>query len=262
MSSGRRNSLIVRTPEGIEFSILLAGPMVRFLALCIDMACVSLVTITVGSLLRLFSILSPDLGMALIILVSFIISVGYGICCDWFWFGQTLGKRLLRLRVVDEQGLRLQFSQVVVRNLLRIVDTLPLLYMAGGVACLISAKSQRLGDIAASTIVIRNPEISLPELEPLADEKFNSLSEHPHLAARLRQKVGRDELSIALRALLRREELEPAARVELFSELAEHFRSLVKFPHEAVDGVTDERYVRNVVDLLCKRHGHDSSHTR
>lgn len=255
MSSGRRNSLIVRTPEGIEFSLLLAGPVVRFLAWGIDMACISLITVTIGTLLKLFTIISRDLGMALILLVNFIIFLGYGIGCEWLWRGQTLGKRLLRLRVVDEQGLRLQFSQVVIRNLLRVVDSLPLLYMAGGVSCLISGKSQRLGDIAASTIVIRNPEISLPELEQLADDKFNSLAEHPHLAARLRQKVGHDELAIALRALLRREELEPAARVELFGELATHFRALVKFPHEAVDGITDERYVRNVVDVVVSRKG-------
>jgi uncharacterized RDD family membrane protein YckC len=207
MSSKRSNSLVVRTPEGIEFSILLAGPVVRSLAWIIDIACISLTAGTVGALLKLFSIISRDLGMALIMLAGFIISVGYGIACEWFWRGQTLGKRLLRLRVVDEQGLRLQFSQVVIRNLLRVVDSIPLLYMVGGLSCLISGKSQRLGDIAASTIVVRNLELSLPELEQLADDKFNSLAEHPHLAARLRQKVGRDELTIALRALLRREEL-------------------------------------------------------
>ncbi len=251
MPRGRRNSMVVRTPEGIEFSILLAGPVVRFLAWSIDIACISVITMTAGSLLRLFSILSLDLGMALTILAGFIISVGYGIGCEWFWRGQTLGKRLLRLRVVDEQGLRLQFSQVVVRNLLRVVDSLPLLYMAGGVACLISSKSQRLGDIAASTIVVRSPEITLPELERLDEDKFNSLAEYPHLAARLRQKTGRDELSVAMRALFRRGNLDPAARVELFARLAGHFRALVRFPREAVDGVTDERYVRNVVDVIC-----------
>jgi uncharacterized RDD family membrane protein YckC len=255
MPGKRGNSLVVRTPEGIEFSILLAGPVVRSLAWSIDIACISLAAGTVGSLLKLFAIINRDLGMALIMLAGFIISVGYGIACEWFWRGQTLGKRLLRLRVVDEQGLRLQFSQVVIRNLLRVVDSIPLLYMVGGLSCLISGKSQRLGDIAASTIVVRNPELSLPELEQLADDKFNSLAEHPHLAARLRQKVGRDELAIALRALLRREELEPTARVALFDELAGHFRSLVKFPHESVDGVTDERYVRNVVDVVTSRRG-------
>lgn len=255
MSSRRRNSLIVRTPEGVEFSLILAGPVVRFLAWVIDIACISLASTTIGSLLKLLAIINRDLGMALIILANFIISVGYCIGCEWFWRGQTLGKRLLHLRVVDEQGLRLQFSQVVVRNLLRVVDSLPLFYLVGGVACLISGKSQRLGDIAASTIVVRNQKVLLPELERLTDDKFNSLAEHPHLAARLRQKVGHDELAIALRALLRREELEPAARVELFGELAAHFRSLVKFPHETVDGITDERYVRNVVDLVVRRKG-------
>ncbi len=253
MSRGRRNSLIVRTPEGIQFSILLAGPVVRCLAWSIDTACIMLASGVIGALLGLFSIISADLSMAMIILANYIIAIGYSIGCEWFWRGQTLGKRVLRLRVVDEQGLRLQASQVVVRNLLRVVDSFPLLYMAGGIACLISGKSQRLGDIAASTIVVRNPEISLPELERLADDKFNSLAEHPHLAARLRQKVGHDELAVAMRALLRREELEPAARVELFGELADHFRSLVRFPHEAVDGVTDERYVRNVVDVVCNQ---------
>lgn len=255
MPSKRGNSLVVRTPEGIEFSILLAGPVVRSLAWSIDIACISLATGTIGSLLKLFAIINRDLGMALVMLAGFIISVGYGIACEWFWRGQTLGKRLLHLRVVDEQGLRLQFSQVVVRNLLRVVDSIPLLYMIGGLSCLISGKSQRLGDIAASTIVVRNPELSLPALEQLADDKFNSLAEHPHLAARLRQKVSRDELAIALRALFRREELEPAARVALFSELAGHFRALVKFPPEAVDGVTDERYVRNVVFVVLSLKG-------
>jgi uncharacterized RDD family membrane protein YckC len=245
--------MTVRTPEGIEFSILLAGPVVRFLAWGIDMACISLVAGTVGALLRLFSILSLDLGMALVILANFIISAGYGIGCEWLWRGQTVGKRVLRLRVVDEQGLKLQFSQVVVRNLLRVVDGIPIFYMAGGAACLLSAKSQRLGDIAASTIVVRNPEISLPEMERPDDDKFNSLAEYPHLAARLRQKVGHDDLAIALRAILRRDELEPAARLELFGELAGHFRSLVRFPHEAVDGVTDERYVRNVVEVVSNQ---------
>lgn len=253
MTGGRRNTMSVRTPEGVEFSILLAGPVIRFLACSIDMACVSLLMGTVGTLLRLFAIVSLDLGMALIIMANFVISVGYCIGCEWFWRGQTIGKRLFRLRVVDEQGLRLQFSQVVIRNLLRVVDSLPMLYMVGGMACLVSRKSQRLGDIAASTIVVRNSEVYLPEFERLEDDKFNSMAEYPHLVARLRQKTGHDSLTIALRALLRREQLEPAARVELFRSLAEYFRLLVKFPDEAVDGIPDERYVRNVVDVVTSR---------
>lgn len=252
MVRGRCNSLLVRTPEGIEFSLLLAGPVVRFLAWAIDVTCVSVGTGVVAGCLKIFSVLSEDLGMAIITLAAFLISVGYGICCEWFWRGQTVGKRLLRLRVVDEQGLRLQPSQVVIRNLLRVVDSLPLLYMTGGVAALVSARNQRLGDLAAGTIVVRTEEYALPELERIADDKFNSLAEHPHLVARLRYKVGGDEVAVAFRGLLRREELDAASRIQLFKELAERFRSLVKFPDEAVQGVSDERFVRNVVQVILK----------
>jgi len=97
-----------------------------------------------------------------------------------------------------------------------------------------SGKNQRLGDIAASTIMLANPEFFLPELERPAEDKFNSLAEHPHLSARLRHKVGRDERASALTALLRREEREPASRVELFAELAGYFRALVRFPQESL----------------------------
>jgi hypothetical protein len=166
-----------------------------------------------------------------------------------------VGKRLLHLRVMDEQGLKLQFSQVVIRNLLRIVDSLPALYLVGGIASLTSRKCQRLGDLAAGTIVIRTPKVHLPDLEQLGTEKFNSLAAYPHLVARLRQKVSREEGAIALRALIRREELDPTARLELFRELATLFRSQVAFPGEAVDGVSDERYVRNVVELLFEQRG-------
>ena len=80
--------------------------------------------------------------------------------CEWRWRGQTIGKRLLRLRVVDAEGMRLQFNQIVTRNLLRFVDSLPAFYFVGGLACWLSPKCQRLGDIAANTIVIRNPRVA------------------------------------------------------------------------------------------------------
>lgn len=251
----QRTTLQIRTPEGIRFSLLLAGPTSRLLALLIDMACVGTATTTVNSILRLTAIISADIFVALTILAGFVISIGYGIGCEWYWQGQTVGKRLLHLRVMDEQGLKLQFGQVVIRNLLRVVDSLPLFYLVGGIASLVSRKSQRLGDLAAGTIVVRTVREKLPELEQLGIEKFNSLSGYPHLVARLRQKVSREEGAIALRALIRREELDPAARLELFHELAALFRSQVPFPGEAADGVSDERYVRNVVELLFEQRG-------
>jgi uncharacterized RDD family membrane protein YckC len=250
MRSDSCSSLKIRTPEGIEFTLQLAGPLVRFLAVLIDAACIACATSVLRTVLQLFTIISLDFGMALMILASFLISVGYGIVLEWFWRGQTLGKRLLRLRVMDEQGLHLQFGQVVLRNLLRTVDAMPLLYLLGGAICFFSRRNQRLGDIAAGTIIVRTPEVFLSNLERLGDDKYNSLRDYPGLASRLRQRMSGEEASIALRAALRRDEMDPDARCELFTGLAEHFRYLVKFPADACEGVADERYVRNVLDIV------------
>ena len=247
------NTLPIRTPEGVGFSLVPAGPAIRFAAWLIDTGCILVATSTVAGLLKVTALFSLDFGMALITLSSFLIAVGYGICCEWFLRGQTLGKRLLRLRVVDEQGLYLQFSQVVIRNLLRVVDLVPAFYLVGGVSALFTRRSQRLGDIAASTIVVVMPELYIPDLEKLGEEKYNSLREYPQLAARLRQKVSADQAALALQALLRRDELDPQARVELFREMSEQFASLVKIPQEALEGLAAERYVQNVVEIVYRQ---------
>jgi hypothetical protein len=99
---------------------------------------------------------------------------------------------------------------------------------------------------------VRAPKLSEPDLDQLLAGKYNSLRQYPHLEARLRQRVSPTEASIAMRALLRRDGLEPGARVALFADLAEHFRALTPFPVEAVEGMPDEQYVRNVVDVLYR----------
>jgi hypothetical protein len=198
------------------------------------------------------AVFSADLARAVYVFSYFAVSIGYGIILEWFWRGQTLGKRLLRLRVMDEQGLSLRFSQVVVRNVLRSVDILPGFYLVGGAACLVSRKAQRLGDIAASTIVVRHPPTAEPDLDQVLAGKYNSFRDSPHLAARLRQRVPVREAYIALESLMRREELDPSARIDLFRDLAEHFRSLVEFPDDATFALTDEQHIRNVVDILFR----------
>jgi uncharacterized RDD family membrane protein YckC len=250
MPKEKTNTLLIKTPEGIIFSILLAGPVTRFLAWTIDLAVIISASSVVGAMLGIFGIVSIDFANALAILAYFLISIGYGILAEWYWKGQTIGKRLLRLRVMDVHGLRLQFSQIMIRNLMRFVDSLPGLYALGGVACLLSKRAQRLGDVAANTIVVRNQKITHPDLKQLVSGKYNSLRDYPHLVARLRQKVTPQDAGIALQSLLRRDSLQPQARVELFEQIYSHFRSIVEFPEEATYGITDEQYVRNVVDIL------------
>jgi hypothetical protein len=153
---------------------------------------------------------------------------------------------------MDEQGLRLQFSQIVIRNLLRFIDSLPALYLVGGLACLFNKRAQRLGDFAANTVVVWSPRIAEPDLNQLLESKYNSFREYPHLEARLRQNVTPFEAQIAVESIVRRNELDSQARIALFRDLSGYFKSIASFPQEATDGISDEQYVRNVVEALYR----------
>jgi uncharacterized RDD family membrane protein YckC len=252
MFSSRMNNLIIKTPEGIEFSLQLAGPITRFLAWAVDLGTIVALISILNVVFGILGILSRDLAMAANMIAFFIVSIGYGIITEWYWHGQTLGKKLLRLRVMDEQGLRLQFSQIVIRNLLRFIDSLPVLYLVGGLVCLFNKRAQRLGDFAANTIVIWSPRIAEPDLNQLLEGKYNSFREYPHIEARLRQHVTPLEAQIAVESIVRRNDLDPRARIELFRDLSSYFQTIVTFPQEATDGISDEQYVRNVVEALFR----------
>ena len=246
------SSLRIRTPEGVVFAYALAGPVTRSLAAAIDIFAAAVVAGVLGRFVAIAGLISEDFTQAMIIIAYFTVSVGFSVIMEWAWRGQTIGKKLLRLRVVDASGLRLQLHQVLMRNLLRVVDMLPAFYLLGGIVALFSRRGQRLGDLAAGTVVIHQPIYTEPDLDQLLAGKFNSLREHPHLAARLRQRVTPDEAGLILHALMRRDAFEPAARVELFAEFATHFKSLVTFPAEIIETMPDEQFIRNVVDILFR----------
>ena len=250
MTERQANALRVRTPEGIVFTLPLAGPVTRLLAWSVDLACILAVGSITAAVVGLTRVVSLDFARALTVCCYFVLSIGYGIVLEWRWRGQTVGKRLLRLRVIDQGCLRLQLNQVVVRNLLRFIDCLPAFYLVGGLACLLSRRAQRLGDIAAGTVVVRTPRVEEPDLSQIGTDGFNSLRGYPHLAARLRQRVSPQAAAVSLQALLRRESLDPVARVELFADIASRMRVLQPFPQEATDGLSDERYVRDAVEIV------------
>jgi uncharacterized RDD family membrane protein YckC len=242
--------VVIETPEGVRFALPLAGVVARFLALVIDMLAIATIAGVLDKIVGLIGILSPDTEAALTLLGYFVITIGYGIVLEWIWHGQTLGKRVLALRVMDANGLKLQASQIAVRNLMRAIDSLPGLYLVGGVATLVSKRHQRLGDMVANTIVVQQRRLALPDLLRLnLDEKFNSLASIPHLAARLRQQITPELAELSYQTLLRRDELRLDVKLEVFRLLADRFRALVKFPDEITAGLTDERYVRNALQI-------------
>ncbi len=243
----------IATPEGVTFSLPLAGPVIRAVAMFIDFAVCQVLQRLLMLAISTIAVLSSDLAMGSYYVMLFAINFGYAAVCELLFGGQTLGKRVMRIRVMDERGLKLRPGQVIIRNLLRIVDMFPIFYAVGGLFALFNKRCQRLGDLAAGTVVVRSIKIAPPNVEGVLGGKYNSFRQHPHLEARLRQKVTPDEAQLALAALVRREELDASATVRLFSDMAQCFREKVKFPEETTFGISDEQYVRNVVDTLYRK---------
>jgi uncharacterized RDD family membrane protein YckC len=248
----RQARLVIRTPEGVAFSLTLAGPGARLLAFLLDLGIVGAIGSALDRVLAVAEVVSPDAAGAFRILGYFVIQVVYGILTEWRLRGQTIGKRVLGLRVIDAHGGRLDPSQIVLRNLLRVVDSLPVLYLLGGIVSVLHPRNQRLGDIAARTVVVRPGEFGVPDLDRVLGGKFNSMAAHRSLAARLRQKTPPELAAAALDALMRREDFEAESRVRVFGELRARLAELVAFPADAVENLPDEQYVRNATEILFR----------
>ncbi|MBN1983770.1 MAG: RDD family protein [Chitinivibrionales bacterium] len=249
-----RQTITIVTPEGTPFTLTLAGPVVRSLSLLIDLLIILCCSMSVGIFMGYVRFISSDGAIALTIFLQFAISTGYGIVMEWTQNGQTIGKRVMKIQVVDEKGMQLSLSQVIIRNLLRTIDMLPFFYLIGGLSCMLSKKNMRLGDIAANTVVITLAKPQMPDFDQIATEKYNSLRNSPHLAARLRSSISMADCQLALQALLRRNEFEPSARVAVFREIKQHILHIVAVPTELVDTVSDEQFVKNIVEILFQSH--------
>jgi uncharacterized RDD family membrane protein YckC len=250
MKSGRQSTLTIETPEGVVFSFELATPVTRTLAWAVDAMAIGTAGYLVRKACETVGAFNVDWASAVSVFLYFVVSIVYGILLEWRWRGQTIGKRLLGLRVIDAQGLRLQLPQIALRNLFRLVDALPLTYLVGGIAALVTRNGQRLGDLAANTVVAHERKWEEPDLEQIAPAKYNSLLAYPQLAARLRAAAHPSAVGMAVRAVTQRDTYEPLARVELFRDLSAYFRSLVQFPEAALEGLTDEQFVRSVLRVV------------
>ena len=250
-----RKTLRIQTPEGVVFNLTIAGLFSRFLAWTVDGAVIVASSTIIGLVTQFLSFLSVDFARALYVILFAVFSVGYGIFTEWNWRGQSLGKRLLRLRVMDASGLKLHLSQIVIRNLLRPVDLLPVCYLLGATFLFWNRRGQRLGDLAANTVVIAIPETRLIGIQQAGQSKYNSFRAYPHLEARLRQLIKPGEAALAFDAVLRRDEIRPEARIELFRQIASHLREVVPFEETMDEMITDEQFVRNAVASIYRQAG-------
>jgi uncharacterized RDD family membrane protein YckC len=140
----------IETPEGIELALQVAGPVPRALAWMIDIGIRVIVYIAMLILIRDLG----DFGKGVFLLAMFLLEWFYPVAFEIFMGGATPGKRLLRLRVVSDDGAPVQWSASTIRNLMRFVDFAPMGYATGLVCMMLHAESKRLGDLAAGTIVV------------------------------------------------------------------------------------------------------------
>ncbi len=167
-------TLIIETPERVQLEFALASIGNRFLAVAIDhfIQYFSIILIA-WFLLSIAGYTSSDVfdaparmmsempkwTVAILIVVLFLIFAGYFIFFEWLWNGQTPGKKLMKLRVIRDDGRPLTLWEAIARNLLRICDAVPgfiiPIYSVGLIVIFLSGRDQRVGDIFAGTVVIR-----------------------------------------------------------------------------------------------------------
>lgn len=197
----------IATPEGIELTLRLAGPVPRALAWLVDLA------IRVGALLVLAIAAGPfgNLGQATFFLAWFLLEWLFPAWCEVQYGGQTPGKKALGIAVLNDDGTPVRWPAALARNLLRAVDFLPFFYGFGLAAMLVNRDFKRLGDLAANTLVVYREAAprgaAVPPAPPLAPPLPLSAAEQ--------------------RAVLDFAERSPGLTSERAEELAELVRPLV-----------------------------------
>lgn len=152
----------IETPEGVSLSVRPAGLYVRTLAWFIDILIQAVAFVVIALVFLSVGIAFVGFG----IIAAFVLKWFYNIIFEVWYGGATPGKRLVNLTVVYTNGAPVSLTGSVLRNFLRIVDSLPALYALGAAITLGNARFQRLGDMAAGTVVAYRDEAHVPAPAP------------------------------------------------------------------------------------------------
>jgi uncharacterized RDD family membrane protein YckC len=233
----------VHSPEHVLIELRPSGLGSRLGAFGIDGA----ILLGVLSLLGTAGGLLPQAIRGLFVATtSFVVIWGYHVFFEVLWNGQTPGKRIFRIRVVDGRGLPVDLAQSLVRNVVRILDLFPL----GGVGllcALLDAEHRRLGDWAADTLVVAEEQLALPESASLGARRFNSLRT-PRLIRLVDHRLGLEDRELLFALCLRAPQLSDRARYELFEQVGEHYRAALGIDDPHLHG---ESIVRGIAALCA-----------
>lgn len=237
------DAVTISTPEGIDLELTLAGLGSRFTAVLIDTLIKIVLLVALGFLLVggvAATELDDGLLGALYFVGVFLVLFGYDVLFETLASGRTPGKRWTGIRVVRLEGQPVGFLTAAVRNILRLVDFLPFGYAVGMISILVTEKNQRLGDVVAGALVIRERHGSAGPTWP-AQVAAPVPDGTPRWDV---SAVTAEELATVRAFLERRFELTSEARAQLGATLAERLRPKIV-------GVPDDMHVEAFLERLA-----------
>jgi uncharacterized RDD family membrane protein YckC len=220
------DAITISTPEGVELRVVLAGAGSRFIEGTLDLI-VQLILLVLSTVV-LAELVGGGIGAALLAMAAFAIFFLYHVLFEVLGSGRTPGKRMTHLRVVRESGAPVDLPASAIRTLLRLIDFLPTVYLIGLTSIVATRKNQRLGDLAADTLVIR--ELVAPK--QTAARPATPAQAAPSFPAATAvgwdvSAVTPEELAAVQRFLARRDGLDPDARRTLAYRLEQALRAKV-----------------------------------
>lgn len=155
----------IELAEGVEIRLRIAGPILRIFAWILD---IFIIGFTMGILALIMGMVGFVVGgqvtQGVMMLVAFVLTWWYPVICEVSRWGATIGKKICGLRVMQPSGAPITWSQAIVRNFLRVVDINPPFWgILGMASCLSTRRFQRLGDLAAGTVVVYERSEIVPE---------------------------------------------------------------------------------------------------
>lgn len=236
--------LEITTPEQVTFHYPTAGLATRGIAWGLDLV----LLLTLDFIIYMIFLWQPfQIGIAFAMVLVFLLDFFYYIGFELFSSGQTIGKRMMGIRVVSITGGQLRFNESFVRNVVRTLDLM--LFLVGGLVAFCDPLRRRLGDIAADTIVVRDTRRKIPDAIIKAQARANSFYDDVAIRTRILNRVTREERDLILDLMSRRDQLEAVTRESIFARTAQYLRERYGLPSD-LEHLSDEQTVLGVALVI------------
>jgi uncharacterized RDD family membrane protein YckC len=261
MTDLHNDSLYIETPENLPLEAEIAGFASRFLAAAGDYVLIFILTFLFALLFSdaVRSVARSQWTAGVYVIVQFLLMTFYHLFFELIWNGQTPGKRSVKIRVVQANGMPASPTAIIIRNFVRLFDFLPLFYGVGMLATLATKHTQRLGDLAARTIVIyERPEVQLWALKTDWRVQYHRISRFESVPAYvdIRSLTEADRLAV-INYLQRRETLSQHGHlvIPLAHKIADRMNSVEPLPslNNVINAETFLEWVARAFELSTSR---------